>query len=444
MSNVKIPAALALTLLGACSSSDDSPVAQPPGGGSPGTGTITVLDRAGAAGLTRFVEVASASSFLDLLEGTAPLTVLAPSNEALDALGSLGGAPLTDPAVADVIVGRCVLDTGAYDETVLSGFSTLVPLDGGLLRVSEAALGTTLTVNSSLVLTSGLAADNGQVHVLDRVLLPTDDAMDTLRARGFDTFVMAIEATGLEAEVEAAGTTVLAPSEAAFEALTTAEREALFAPANALELADRVRMHLIPEVLDRDAFRVFMILDTGTDASLFMSASSAGTVAFNGADLIRTNEPTTGGWIHEVDAFVPSPLPLAATLDALPLTTFTSLVAVAGVEGDFDATDPLTLFAPSDDAFGALAPGRLDELVDPANSQVLRDVLLNHGTQVVLPAGALSLGVEWVTLAARTETVSGEAGGEPLIGVNGASVTTANVYARRGIVHVVDRVLDVQ
>lgn len=141
---------------------------------------------------------------------------------------------------------------------------------------------------------------------------------------------------------------------------------------------------------------------------------------------------------------------LAANLAGAPvLSTLTRLANASGL-ADALATGPVTLFAPTDEAFGRLAPGTVEALSKPDNRAALGKLVSLH-----LVAGRLS-SVDLVRkiTAARGRATLTTIGGESLslsltgnvvtladAGGNRSFVETADVRARNGIMHVVNGVL---
>ncbi|NJC41581.1 putative surface protein with fasciclin (FAS1) repeats [Brevundimonas alba] len=104
------------------------------------------------------------------------------------------------------------------------------------------------------------------------------------------------------------------------------------------------------------------------------------------------------------------------------------------------ATRPaITLFAPTDEAFAALSEAERTRLLDPANAQELRNLMLYHvvvtelttdqikGARGPIPTGG---GVE-VTIDGTGETID----------VGGAKVVQAEIDASNGGIFVIDKVL---
>jgi uncharacterized surface protein with fasciclin (FAS1) repeats len=101
------------------------------------------------------------------------------------------------------------------------------------------------------------------------------------------------------------------------------------------------------------------------------------------------------------------------------------------------ASGPLTVFAPTNAAFGALPAGTLDHLMKPENADELRDVLKYHVTTSALRAEGLADGqVIGMANGAKTEI---HRDGD-VLSINDARVV-ASIPASNGMVHVIDAVL---
>ncbi len=94
---------------------------------------------------------------------------------------------------------------------------------------------------------------------------------------------------------------------------------------------------------------------------------------------------------------------------------------------------PLTVFAPTDEAFAKLPKGTLEELLKPENRDRLTSILTYHVVQ-----GKIMLVPQSPT------TLEGQSLNLQLSGtfeVNGAKVTTADIVASNGVIHIIDTVL---
>lgn len=120
---------------------------------------------------------------------------------------------------------------------------------------------------------------------------------------------------------------------------------------------------------------------------------------------------------------------------------FNTLVAAVQAAGLVDALKgegPLTVFAPTDEAFAALPAGTVEELLKPENKDKLVDILTYHvlpGAVMASDVNAKKLDVEM--LNGDTATVTGWDG----VKIDGASVVSADIEASNGVIHVIDKVI---
>ncbi|MGI9290063.1 MAG: fasciclin domain-containing protein [Gammaproteobacteria bacterium] len=121
--------------------------------------------------------------------------------------------------------------------------------------------------------------------------------------------------------------------------------------------------------------------------------------------------------------------------------SFNTLVAAVKAAGLVDALKgdgPLTVFAPTDEAFAALPAGTLDSLLKPENKDQLTAILLYHVVPGKVMSSDLSGTVNAETLQGSTVEVVASASG---VTVNGANVVKADVAASNGVIHVIDAVI---
>ena len=120
------------------------------------------------------------------------------------------------------------------------------------------------------------------------------------------------------------------------------------------------------------------------------------------------------------------------------LSVLTHALATAGLAEIVDGQGPVTIFAPSDEAFAKLAEADRADLFKPANAPKLRKVVAQH-----IVRGKVS----WADFAGRTVRLKTLAGTELVInGTEGVQVGSArlkisDVLAANGIIHIIDSVL---
>ena len=99
---------------------------------------------------------------------------------------------------------------------------------------------------------------------------------------------------------------------------------------------------------------------------------------------------------------------------------------------------PYTVFAPTDEAFGKLPAGTLNDLLKPENKQKLQRILSYH----VVPGRVSSADVVKLHTAKAVsgDTIDIKANGGTVM-VDSARVVKADVQASNGIIHVIDSVI---
>ncbi|KAM3106509.1 fasciclin domain-containing protein, partial [Phormidesmis sp. 146-33] len=118
-------------------------------------------------------------------------------------------------------------------------------------------------------------------------------------------------------------------------------------------------------------------------------------------------------------------------------STLVTAVKAAGLVETLSGSQPFTVFAPTNEAFAALPKGTLEKLLQPENRNLLRKVLTYHVVSGDLMARNLRSG--------RVATVQGSPVAVQVqngrVRVNNANVVKADVDAKNGVIHVIDKVL---
>jgi len=126
---------------------------------------------------------------------------------------------------------------------------------------------------------------------------------------------------------------------------------------------------------------------------------------------------------------------------AVAAGAFTTLVAAVQAAGLVDALKgegPLTVFAPTDEAFAKLPAGTVEDLLKPENKDALTGILLYHVVSGKIMSGDIGSAASPATLQGATIDVKAGAGG---VTVNGANVVSADIVASNGVIHVIDAVI---
>ena len=169
-----------------------------------------------------------------------------------------------------------------------------------------------------------------------------------------------------------------------------------------------------------------------------------GSVFVDGAKVTTPDVMASNGVIHVIDSVLIPKAAAAAKRKNIVQTavaagtfkTLTSLLTKAGLAGTLQGKGPFTVFAPTDAAFAKVPRATLAALAK--DRAKLRAVLLYHvvkgkvtAAQVVKLRSAKTLNGTSVPIRVS--------GGKVTVG--GARVTTADVAASNGVIHVVNKVL---
>lgn len=118
-------------------------------------------------------------------------------------------------------------------------------------------------------------------------------------------------------------------------------------------------------------------------------------------------------------------------------TTLVAAVKAAGLVETLKGPGPFTVFAPTDAAFAALPAGTVESLLKPENKDQLVSILTYHVIPGKVMSGDLSEGLMAKTVQG-SEVMITLAGGPK---VNGANITTPDIAASNGVIHVIDAVI---
>jgi uncharacterized surface protein with fasciclin (FAS1) repeats len=119
--------------------------------------------------------------------------------------------------------------------------------------------------------------------------------------------------------------------------------------------------------------------------------------------------------------------------------SFNTLLAAAKAAGlveTLQSDGPYTVFAPTDEAFGKLPEGMIDELL--ANPEKLKQILLYH----VVPGNVMAkdvVGLSSATTAQGSDVAIAVKG--DVVMINNAKVLKTDVMASNGVIHVIDTVI---
>ena len=380
------------------------------------------------------------ADLLETLQGTGPFTLFAPTDQAfadagidLAALDTVEGKA----ALADILLYHVV--SGEVPSSAVTECLSAPTVNGNPISFT---VGDSVMVNDATVTLADVNTSNGVIHVIDKVLSPTETPRDIPRTAQctciHDSLVASVIQAGLLPTLQSDGPfTVFAPTDQAFidagivlADLDTAEGQAT--------LSDILLYHVLNGEVP--AANVTDCMSAPTVNGNPLSFTVGDSVMVNGATVVTADVATSNGVIHVIDKVLtptstPNDIPRTAQCTGIHNSLVAAVIQAELLE-TLQGDGPFTLFAPTDQAF-ADAGIDLASLDTPEGKTALTDILLYHVVPSAVPASA-------VTECMTADAVNGQPLGFTVgtgVMVNGANVTLADVDTSNGIIHVIDKVL---
>jgi len=401
----------------------------------PETGAPTIVDIAVADGrFNTLVAAVTAADLAGTLSSEGPFTVFAPTDDAFAALpeGTVEALLNDIPTLTNILLYHVVPGSVmaadvvelSYAETA-AGIPVKVTVENGNVFINEAQ-----------VIITDIEASNGVIHVIDSVILPPGDIIETAVADGrFTTLAAALTAADLIETLKGEGPfTVFAPTDDAFAALPEGTVEALLNDIPAL--TDILLYHVSPGRLFAADVLAEETLPTAQGKNLTVSLNM-GNAFVNDSQIIITDILTSNGVIHVIDAVMLPPLDIVET--AIADGRFTTLVAAleaAELVDTLKGEGPFTVFAPTDDAFAALPAGTVEALLN--DIPALTDILLYHVVSGKVMAEDVVTLESAETVLGQSVTIRVENGN---VFINNSQVIITDIETYNGVIHVIDAVL---
>ncbi len=124
-------------------------------------------------------------------------------------------------------------------------------------------------------------------------------------------------------------------------------------------------------------------------------------------------------------------------VEAGSFTTLAAALTAADLVDTLKGDGPFTVFAPTDEAFAKLPEGTVENLLKPENKDQLIAVLTYH----VVPGKVMSTDLSDDMMAATVQGSEVTIDLDNGVMVDNASVTTADIEASNGVIHVIDTVI---
>ena len=409
---------------------------------------MSIVDIAAADGrFTTLVAAVQAAGLADTLAGEGPFTVFAPTDDAFAKLpaGTVESLLADIPTLTNILLYHVA--SGDLMASDVVGLKAVETLQGQSAPITVD--GSTVTIGDAQIVITDIAAANGVIHVIDTVLLPpaegASESMETLPTiaeiaagdENFSTLVAALQAAGLVETLAGEGPfTVFAPTNDAFGALPAGALDGLLADTAAL--TDVLLYHVVPgKVMAADVVGL-PYAETAQGQPVLIKVED-GAVMVNGANVVTTDIEASNGVIHVIDAVIlpPSSNIVETAVADGRFTTLVAAVQAAGLAEALSGEGPLTVFAPTDEAFAKLPAGTVESLL--ADIPALTNILLYHVVDGrVLAADVAELEAA-PTLQGSDVIITVEADGT--VKINDATVVISDILTSNGVIHVIDTVL---
>ena len=162
--------------------------------------------------------------------------------------------------------------------------------------------------------------------------------------------------------------------------------------------------------------------------------SAVGAVAL-GLGLMLTNSASAD--MHKSTEMAKKDI-VDTAISAGSFNTLVAAVKAADLVDTLKGKGPLTVFAPTDEAFAKLPKGTLEDLLKPENKKKLQAILTYH----VVPG---SVKASQVVKMDSAKTANGKelkiAKSNGSVMVDNAKVTKTDIIASNGVIHVIDAVV---
>lgn len=260
----------------------------------------------GAGSFKTLVAAVQAAGLEETLRGKGPFTVFAPTDDAFAKLpkGTVE-ALLADPKALANILTYHVLPGNVMAADVKDGLEA-VTVQGSSVKFAIHSNGVP-AIEGALITATDIKAFNGVIHVIDTVILPPKDIVDTAVEAGFKTLVAAVQAAGLEDELRGKGPfTVFAPTDAAFAKLPKATLDALLADPKAL--SNILLYHVVSGKVMAVDVKDGLEAATLQGAKVKFAVHSGGVVTINDSRITQTDIRVANGVIHVIDTVILPPV----------------------------------------------------------------------------------------------------------------------------------------
>ena len=388
-----------------------------------------------------------------LEDGVATFTVFAPTNQAFtDLLTELKLNSLNDvpKATLSSILLYHVLDGSKMAASISSGYyKTLSAGPAANTNLSiYVDMGSTMINKRAKITATDVKADNGVIHVIDKVILPQSIVDIAVNNPSFSILVAALSKADLVGALSADGPfTVFAPTDDAFKALFTVLGVSGIADLSAEALTPILLSHVVSKNITSGQLSDGEVQTLNDDKKVLISTTGGVTIDGN-IKVVLADVQGSNGVVHVIDKVIVPEVKSNTIVDvAMGKEDFSILVTAlkkTGLDAAMANEDAMfTVFAPTNQAFASLLTelgfGGLDDIPVPTLTNILlyhvingnnKAADINTGYFKTLAAGPTD-GTNLSFYVDMTETM-----------INSRSrITATDIAADNGVIHVIDKVI---
>jgi len=383
----------------------------------------------------------------DLASQSGEFTVFAPTNEAFAALltelNVNGLNDLSDELLTKVLLYHVLSGTKMASMIETGYYSSLSagPKDGYSLSLYVDMAASTINKRAKITSTD-IKADNGVIHVIDKVILPMSITDHAIANPIFSSLVAGVTKAELATSLadENAMYTVFAPTNDAFDAFFT-EKNATLDDLTKETLSSVILYHalgdVVPAAMVTDGY--FSTLSTAYDRGISVKIDTDGGVKLNSdSEVIATDVVATNGIIHAISKVITPPTVVDIAIDNSNFSILVDAVVKAELVETLSGAGAFTVFAPTNAAFEALFASLNVAGVDDLTKAELTPILLAHVVNGNTASNSLSNGSVTTLNNQKSIEINVDNG----VTIDGSiNVVLADIQAKNGIVHVIDKVI---
>lgn len=245
-----------------------------------------------------------------VLSGTASYTVFAPTNAAFNTLfselGVSGIADLSAETLKPILLNHVIPGTVKSSDITTSYAATANNMGPDQRNVKVfIQKGSSVMIDQAKVTAADVMASNGVIHVIDKVILPSNIVGHASNNPDFSILVQALVKANLVGALNGTGPfTVFAPTNAAFNALFSTLGVSGISDLTAEALTPILLYHVVSGNVTSSQVATGSVPTLKEGSSINISVSGMGVKLNNTSNVIATDVQGVNGVIHAIDAVI--------------------------------------------------------------------------------------------------------------------------------------------